>query len=131
MTGLETRVKFRPRLLFAHVDSAHAAQCSRFFRRQGWEVHLVTSAEEVHHLVEVLNPHVVVVDVDLPDESGWLTSAKNLMEDQERRFILLGDDICDTKRARAEQLGVAALIDRHNGPEALAEEIQNQLGQPA
>lgn len=129
MIGMEMRKGFRPRLLFAHVDSAHAAQCSRFFRRQGWEVHLVTSADEVHRLVRILNPQAVVVDVDLPDESGWLTAAKNLMDDSDRRFILLADDITDAKRERALQLGVAALIDRDDGPEALAEEIQSHLAQ--
>ncbi len=44
MVRLEKKEIYRPLLLLAYADSAHAAQCGRYFRRHGWEVHLVASA---------------------------------------------------------------------------------------
>ena len=122
------KLTYRPRLVFAYVDSAHAAQCSRFLRRQGWEVHLVTSAEQVHQLVQELNPQVVVLDLDLPDESGWLAAAKILLKNADRRFILTCQQVTDQNRDWAADLGTA-IIAREDGPAALAQEIQSHLAQ--
>ena len=130
MIGLEATRSYRPRLVFGHVDSAHAAQCSRFLRRQGWEVHLVTTAEEVHGLVHELKPDLVVVDLELPDETGWLTCAKNILVDPLQSWILLSRNLSEQKCRWAKHLGAAALISRAQGPEILGEHIQDLVAVP-
>src|SRR3954447_4782484 len=73
-------MSFRPRLVLAYADSAHAALSCRHLRRQGWEVHLASSGFEARRLVRLLAPQVVVLDTDLREESGWLTCAKLKLE---------------------------------------------------
>src|SRR5205807_8268820 len=80
---------YRPLMILAYVDSAHAAKCGRYFRRLGWEVHLVASAAEARRLAATVHPQVTVLDTELPDESGWLTCAKLTHEDPTRKVVLL------------------------------------------
>src|SRR5260370_41755240 len=69
----------RPRLVLGYTDSAHASRCVRHFRRLGWEAHMVASGAEAQRLATELLPNVIVLDVDLPDESGWQTAAQGLL----------------------------------------------------
>ena len=110
----------RPRLLLAYSDSAHASRCVRFFRRLGWEVHMVASGAEAQRLAVELMPQVIVLDVDLPDETGWLSAAKIRIAPPEQRVILLVGHVDEQLRERAQSLGVAGIVCRGDGPEALA-----------
>jgi CheY-like chemotaxis protein len=110
----------RPRLLLGYTDSAHASRCARHFRRLGWEVHLVASGAEAQRLAVELRPHTIVLDVDLPDESGWLTAAKILQTQPTQRIFLLVDQPNEHLDERAGALGVAGVVRRDQGPEALA-----------
>src|SRR4051794_36111874 len=93
--NLQPESSYRPLLIVGYADSAHAVQCGRFFRRIGWEVRLVASAAEARRLVLTCHPHAVVLDTELPDESGWLLCAKLTHEDPDRRVFLLAPD-CHT-----------------------------------
>jgi ActR/RegA family two-component response regulator len=53
---------YRPRMVIAYSDSAHAAQTARHFRRLGWEVHLANSETDAQRQAQLLAPAVVVVD---------------------------------------------------------------------
>jgi ActR/RegA family two-component response regulator len=53
---------YRPRMVIAYTDSAHAALTARHFRRLGWEVHLASSETDAQRLAQLLAPAVVVVD---------------------------------------------------------------------
>jgi CheY-like chemotaxis protein len=110
----------RPRLLLGYSDSAHAARCVRHFRRLGWEVHMVASGAEAQRLAYEIVPHLIVLDVDLPDETGWLSAAKILLLQPAHRVVLLAADVAPHFQERAESLGVAAVVWREDGPEALA-----------
>jgi len=110
----------RPRLLLAYSDSAHASRCVRYFRRLGWEVHMVASGVEAQRLAGELMPQVIVLDVDLPDESGWLSAAKIRIAPPEQRVILLAGRVDEQLCERAQSLGVAGPVRRYDGPEALA-----------
>ena len=109
----------RPGLLIAYSDSAQASRCVRRFRRLGWEVHTVASGLEAQRLAGNLLPRVIVLDVDLPDESGWLSAAKILMTHPEQKIVLLAGQPDDSLRDRAQSLGVAGLV-RRDDPEAVA-----------
>jgi CheY-like chemotaxis protein len=116
----------RPRLLFAYSDSAHATRCVRYFRRQGWEVHMVASGCEAQRLAAELMPQVIVLDVDLPDESGWLSAAKIRLLPPDQRVVLLAAEVNDLLRERAQLLGVIGIVRRAEGPEGLAALVCDQ-----
>jgi len=116
----------RPRLLLGYTDSAHASRCARHFRRLGWEVHLVAAAAEAQRLAGELLPHTIVLDADLPDESGWLSAAKILLTRPAQRIFLLVDEPNQRLDERAASLGVAGLVRRDQGPEALATLIHDR-----
>jgi DNA-binding response OmpR family regulator len=116
---------FRPRLVIAYADSSHAAQSARQFRRLGWEVHLANSGPEARRLARDLAPEVVILDTQLPDESGWLTCAKLVMENGAQKVLL----VCATVTAEDERLaatvGATALVERRRGVPALVEEVMD------
>ena len=98
----------RPRLLIAYADAAYASECGRYFRRLGWEVEMVASGIEACELVQEYRPNVVVLDAELLDESGWLTSANNAL-----RIVVISDNAHDRVRDFPS-------VRRQDGTEALA-----------
>ena len=120
MMSLTKDRTFRPRMIFAYVDSEHAARCGRYFRRLGWEVHLVASAEEARRLAAASGVDVIVLDVDLPDESGWLTCAKMTRENPTLPIILLAPDRSPETVRHLADVNAAALISRHDTLDVLA-----------
>jgi len=107
-------------MLLAYSDSAHAARCVRYFRRLGWEVHMVASGALAQRLANELAPQAVVLDADLPDESGWLSAAKIGLLPPEHRIVLLADRADEQSLERTRSLGIAGLVARDEGPEAVA-----------
>src|SRR5262245_59266300 len=78
----------RPRLLLVYADSAYASLAGRYFRRLGWEVRMVADGAEARRQFEDFQPTFVVIDTDLPDESGWLTCAKIMLDRPCARIII-------------------------------------------
>jgi CheY-like chemotaxis protein len=114
-------------MVLAYSDSARAALNSRQFRRLGWEVHLACSGPEARRLVYALRPQVVLLDVDLRDESGWLTCAKLTLCGAAPRVILVGDEITSRERDFAEFVGAAAIVRSDAGLPALIEAVQEAV----
>src|SRR6476646_3435582 len=63
----------RPHVVLAHSDAAYAAGVARAFRRHGWVVAPAASGPEARRLASALAADLVVLEADLPAESGWLT----------------------------------------------------------
>ena len=78
-------------LILAHADGPYAADCSRQFRRLGWEVHQAGSGPEARRLAEQLRPAVVILGTDLPGETGWLTCDKLVRGRPAQRVVLVAD----------------------------------------
>jgi DNA-binding response OmpR family regulator len=116
-------VPYRPRLVLAYADSRHAVLCCRQLRRLGWQVHLTTRGAEARRLAEALAPAVVVLDVELPDESGWLTCAKLLLGNPGRRVVLVCGEVTAEGERFAAHAGAAALVARAAGAAALVDEV--------
>jgi DNA-binding response OmpR family regulator len=114
----------RPRLLLAYADGVYASECGRYFRRLGWEVEMVASGAEARELTHDYRPDVVVLDTELLDESGWLTSAKINAEKPDLRIILVADQPSEQRLA---MVGASQSVCRKNGAEGLATAI---LGKP-
>ena len=110
----------RPRLLLAYADPAYASECGRYFRRLGWEVQMVASGCEARQLAGDYRPDVVVLDAELADESGWLTSAKISDENPDLRIVLVADEWNDHTQDRLDMVGADHSVCRRDGAEALA-----------
>jgi DNA-binding response OmpR family regulator len=123
MIRLEKNAVYRPLLILAYADSAHAAQCGRYFRRHGWEVRLVASAGEVRRLLATSTPRAIVLDTELPDESGWLTCAKITHEDPARKVILLAPNRSPENLRNVANVNAVGLVSRQDQIETIAEAI--------
>jgi DNA-binding response OmpR family regulator len=110
----------RPRLLLAYADAAYASECGRYFRRLGWEVEMVASGAEARDLASEYRPDVVVLDAELVDESGWLTSAKISSENPDLRIVLVAENDNEMMEDRLPMVGADRLVPRTAGAEALA-----------
>lgn len=117
----------RPRIVFAHQRSAYADAISRHYGRLGWDTHEARSAWEARDLALKLSPAAVVLGVDLPDESGWLTCEKILLDRPKQRVVLVTNGSTPTNRCFAAFVGAAALVHEDAGIEALAEQIGSRL----
>src|SRR5262245_48318825 len=122
----QTPLSFRPRVVLAYADSAHAALSARHLRRLGWEVHLASSGPDARRLAQALAPEVVILDTQLPDESGWLTCAKLIQENGAQRVVLVSGAIDEEEKRLAETVGAAALVARQRGVPALVEEVMGK-----
>jgi DNA-binding response OmpR family regulator len=90
----------------------------RSFRQDGWTVYTADSGPEARRLAGKLPRPLVVLEADLPDESGWLTCAKLLEERPGTQVILVGP-ITPRNRAFAAFVGAARLVSPEDGVEAL------------
>src|SRR5205823_5574513 len=72
----ESATNLNANVVLAHADIGFAARVSCQLRREGWDVYLARTGAEVRSLTKKLAPAVVVLDVDLADESGWLLCDK-------------------------------------------------------
>ena len=117
---------FRPRMVLAYVDSAFSSLAARQFRRLGWEVYLASTAEDAHRLTAALAPLVVIIDTELPEESGWLVCAKLLMDQPKPKIILIGPMYSEESKQRATFLGASGFLGRTDGVTALIAEVRGQ-----
>jgi DNA-binding response OmpR family regulator len=123
MRKYQTELPRRPRLLLAYADASYASQCGRYFRRLGWEVQMVAGGGEARLLAAEYHPEVVVLDAELLDESGWLTSAKISTDNPKLRIILVTSNSPDDLRDRLSMVGAEQCVRRVDGAEGLAHAV--------
>ena len=111
----------RPRLLLVYADSVFAANCSRHFRRLGWEVRMAVAGEDAYRLVPELLPTAVVLDAELPDDGAWQTCARITRDHPGLTVVLSATDHYENE-IRDRQTGATALVTRSAGVQALAEQ---------
>ena len=110
---------YRPCMILAHGDVAFASEASRAFRRLGWDVYITRSGPETRRMARMLNPSVVVLAADLPEESGWLTCDKLIREQPFRKVILVSSGFSTENEAFAAFIGAAGLVYEEDGVQAL------------
>jgi DNA-binding response OmpR family regulator len=120
----EKPMGFRPRLVLAYADSAQAALSCRLLRRQGWEVHLANSGPDARRLARLLAPQMVVLDIELRDESGWLTCSKLKLENPTQTVVLVTGEVTAEVQSYADFVGAAAIVERGPGVPNLMERVQ-------
>jgi CheY-like chemotaxis protein len=85
-------MQVRPSLVLAHSDPLFAASVSRTFCQLGWNVHQADTGPEARELARSTAAELVVLGVDLPGESGWLTCGKLSAESPAVRTLLICAD---------------------------------------
>lgn len=116
----------RPRLLLVYSDSAYASQAGRYFRRLGWEVRMAPRSCDARKQVAEFQPNYVVIDVDMPNESGWLTAAKMTLSATPARIIMQTPTRFEQDPRMAQFLDLDGMVAREDGVEALAETLLQQ-----
>ena len=122
-TLLRKRIGSRDRVVVALNDTVFAAWIARRLRRLGWGIHLARSAGEVRQLTNEFSPQVVVLETQLPDESGWLTCEKILRDDSTVKVVLVASQWERSGQDFAEFVGAAALISQEDGVQALIDQV--------
>jgi CheY-like chemotaxis protein len=117
---------FRPRLVVAYADSAHAALSARHFRRLGWEVHLVSCGSDARRVAETLAPDAVIIDTQFQDEDGWLKCAKAMLATGVRRVVLVSPSVTLEEKRLARKVGAAAVVDRNRDGLLLADKAMEK-----
>jgi len=115
--------RIRERVVVALNDTVFAAWIARHVRRLGWGVHLTRSGAEARRLCQEHSPQVVVLDTQLPDQSGWLTCEKLLRDDPTLKVILIASQAEPHGDAFADFVGPAKLIRQSEGIQAVVDEI--------
>ena len=106
------------KLVLAHPDAPYAASVGRTFRQLGWEVHHALDGPEARRGARRLRAELVVLAVDLPGESGWLTCAKLMREQPASRVVLVGE-ASPRNRELADFVGACVLVSREESLAAI------------
>jgi CheY-like chemotaxis protein len=115
---------YRPCLVLAQTDPVSTAVATRAFRRLGWDTYTARTGPEARRLARMLGAGLVVLDADLPGESGWLTCAKLVHELPLVKVVLVADGADARQEQFATFAGASALVDRDCGLPALLEEVE-------
>jgi DNA-binding response OmpR family regulator len=118
---VEQQVATRPCLIVVQQDPAGAALVARAFRRLGWDVYPAADGPQARRLARMLRPALVVLDADLPGESGWLTCDKLTDELPDVRVVLTLARPAERDQHFAAFVGAAALVDRRDPAALLAQ----------
>ena len=114
--------QYRPHVVVAHSDTAYVLGVARAFRRHGWEVAIAAVGQEVRRLAALHSARLVVLETNLPDESGWLTCAKLNVGGDPATVILVAEDEADCDGEFAQFAGAARIVTRDEGLDPLLEE---------
>ena len=82
---------------------------------------MVAGGVEARVLAAEYQPDVVVLDAELLDESGWLTSAKISTDNPDLRIILVTKDVATDDRLG--MVGAEHAVRRDGGAEGLAHAV--------
>jgi DNA-binding response OmpR family regulator len=111
------------RVVVAHGNLAYLAALQERLQQHGCSVHVAHSGEQARMLARRIHADIVVLDSEMPFESGWLTAEKLRRERQNARAIVVTPEATFTDRRFAEFICAAAIVDGAEGPEAVLERI--------
>jgi DNA-binding response OmpR family regulator len=123
MSSNDYAASYRPCLIVAHADGGYAADVSLAFRRLGWDVYQASTGPEVRRLARLLEAERVILDAELPQESGWLTCAKLTRERPGLKVVLIARETGAVERDFAAFVGASGLVGRSAGLTTLVPEV--------
>ena len=113
----------RPHMVIGHTDQEFAAQLHERFQQHGYSVHLARSGEQARFLTRRFQASLVVLETELPEESGWLTCDKLTRESPSARVILVSPVTTGEERNFAWFVHASAIVDQMDGADAVFDEI--------
>jgi DNA-binding response OmpR family regulator len=123
LDGNETHLVSSLCLVLAHPHPESRAVLARNFRRLGWDVYLAHSGAEARRLARMLEADMVILHIDLPEESGWLTCDKLTRELPMACVVLVSDNLSAQDQELAGFVGAKALVNRADGVVPLVEDL--------
>jgi CheY-like chemotaxis protein len=105
-----TPKKLVPRVVIGHRDPAYAALLGQQLAGVGWEPVTVDSAAQARAFARAKRTVALLLDVDLQDESGWLTCDKMTRERPELCVVLISKDTRPENQRFATFVGARALV---------------------
>jgi DNA-binding response OmpR family regulator len=99
-----------PRVVIGHRDTGYASCLGQQLAEVGWESVVADSAAQARILARGKRTVAVLLDVELPDESGWLTCDKVTRERPELCVVLLSNDTRPEDRRFATFVGARAIV---------------------
>jgi DNA-binding response OmpR family regulator len=107
------------KLLLVHRDAGYRKEVLPRLQARGVDVTPAGTAEATHALAAEIRPHLVILDADLPDQSGALTCAKLKISHPSVRVILVGRHWNGEQARLARLVGADAYVSQSEGPAAL------------
>lgn len=123
LDGNETNLVSSLCLVLAHPHPETQALLARNFRRLGWDVYQAQSGPEARRLARMLEADMVILHVELPEESGWLTCDKLTRELPLACVVLVSDNVSTQNQELAGFVGASALVDRADGVVPMVEDL--------
>jgi CheY-like chemotaxis protein len=114
---------YRPCLVLGHSDPVYAAGARRALRRLGWDVYLAGSGPEARRLARMLSAEIVILDTEIPEESGWLTCDKLVRDDLSLKVFLVSPTVNPVGEDFRTFVGASGLICYSDGVQALVDEV--------
>ena len=113
--------RYRPHVIIAHSSPAYAHAVARAFRRRGWISLRAADGPDARRAATTCPGSLIVLEVDAPGESGWLTCAKVQMDNPGHRVVLVAADQSDRNDDFAEFSGATRLVTEEQGPDPVLE----------
>ncbi|KAB1064523.1 response regulator [Salibacter halophilus] len=100
------------RLLLIEDENDSAQLILSFFKRKGLDVQRASKLEEARELLEIFSPDFVLLDLNLPDGSGFefIPYLKDRFPDCE--VVINSAYDTDEEKNKAKSLGVASFISK-------------------
>lgn len=102
-------------------------------RRSGYEVHVARDGKEALELVEASSPDLVLLDVMMPQKSGYEVCRRIRERDDWRhiKIVMLSAKGRDAEVSKGLSMGANAYITKPFSTRELMEQIKGLLGQGA
>jgi DNA-binding response OmpR family regulator len=121
--AIEDNTTYRPCLILALPDADYADLACRSFRRRGWDVYRARTGPEVRRLARMIEPELVLLDTELPGESGWLTCDKLTREQPRTNVVLVAAASAPPDDQLAAFVGASALVNRADSMALLVRDV--------
>jgi two-component system, OmpR family, response regulator len=91
-------------LLIVDDDPRLCRALARYFRQEGYDVRTATSGQEMRERLAVETPHLVILDLTLPDEDGF-SLARELRSTSDAAIVMLTGKADATDKVVGLELG--------------------------
>jgi DNA-binding NtrC family response regulator len=119
----------RPRhIVIAHSDAEYVTDVQEALQLRGGAVHVARSGEQARLLAHRYRAVLVVLDSQMPLESGWLTADKLARDNPRARVVVVTPELTVKDRIFASFVQATAVVDQIEGPAAILEKLDELEG---